>query len=220
MGAAGQAYSRLTLPQFPNDLHENPARHTVGRSGMKGDHQVLLGDPFLRPNTVWRSRIGRLLWNSVYALLFQTSPRPFHRWRAFLLRLFGAKIGANCHIYPHARIWAPWHLVCEDVVAVADGAEIYNAATVTLKSHAILSQHAYLCGATHDCDDPAFPMICGPIMIGRYAWIAARAAVQPGVTVGDGAVLGLGAIATRDLEPWSVYAGAPARLIRMRRQPQ
>ncbi len=184
---------------------------------MKSDESVL-SDPFLRPNTLWRSRIARLLWETIYILLFRPSPRPMHRWRAFLLRLFGARLGANCHIYPQARIWAPWNLVCEDVVAVADGAEIYNAGTITLKSHAVISQNAYLCGATHDCDDPAFPMICAPIVIGRYAWIAARAAVQPGVNIGDGAVLGLGAVATRDLESWSIYAGIPARFIRKRKQ--
>lgn len=185
---------------------------------MKVESRMLSGDPFLRPAAAAGSRVRRLAWNIACALLFRPSPRPFHRWRAFVLRCFGATLGRNCHIYPGARIWAPWNLVCEDVVAIADGAEIYNAATVTLRSHAVVSQRAYLCGATHDCDDPAFPMICAPILVGRYAWIAARAAVQPGIAVGDGCVLGLGAVATRDLEPWSVYAGVPARFIRKRKQ--
>jgi putative colanic acid biosynthesis acetyltransferase WcaF len=139
-----------------------------------------------------------------------------HAWRSALLRIFGASIGENCHIYPGARIWAPWNLVCEDVVAVADGAEIYNPCRITLGSHCIVSQHAYLCGASHDYNDPAFPMIWAPITIGAYAWIGARATVQMGVTVGDGAILGLGAIATRDLEPWSINAGIPARKIKAR----
>ena len=46
--------------------------------------------------------------------------------------------------------------------------------------------------------------------VGAYAWICARACVAPGVKVGEGAVLGLASIATRDLEPWGVYGGAPA----------
>ena len=46
--------------------------------------------------------------------------------------------------------------------------------------------------------------------IGAYAWVCARASVAPGVNVGEGAVLGLGSVATRDLEPWCVYAGVPA----------
>ena len=175
-----------------------------------------LNDPFLRPNTSMRNRLARLSWGFVYFLLFRPSPRPFHAWRALLLRLFGAKLGRDCHIYPRARVWAPWNLVCEDAVGIADDAEIYNPATVILHSHSIVSQQAYLCGASHDYDDPAFPMIWMPITIGRYAWIGARATVQMGISVGDGAILGLGSIATRDLEPWTIYAGVPARRIKAR----
>ncbi len=184
---------------------------------MKSGEKNSAGDPFLRPNTAAGNRFARFLWGAVYALLFRPSPRPFHAWRAFLLRVFGASLGPHCHVYPRARIWAPWNLVCEDTVAIADDAEIYNAALVTLKSHSIISQQAYLCGATHDYDDPAFPMIWAPISIGRYAWIGARAVVRMGVTVGDGAILGLGAIATRDLESWTIYAGTPAHKIKVRR---
>jgi putative colanic acid biosynthesis acetyltransferase WcaF len=127
-------------------------------------------------------------------------------------------LGDNCHIYPSARIWAPWNLVCDDAAAVADGAEIYNPKQVHLGSHSIISQQAYLCGATHDINDPDFPMISAPIRIGAYAWVCARATVQMGVLVGDGAVLGLGAIATGNLEPWSIYAGIPARRIKDRQR--
>ena len=51
---------------------------------------------------------------------------------------------------------------------------------------------------------------------GAYAWICARACVAPGVNVGEGAVLGLGSVATRDLSPWIVYAGNPAAPIKER----
>lgn len=173
-------------------------------------------DPFLVAQTSLRSRLARGLWSIVELVLFRPSPRPLHRWRCWLLRSFGARLGRDCRIYPRARIWAPWRLECEDVVAIADDAIVYNPGGVRFGSHSIVSEGAYLCGATHDYCDPGFPMIDGPIVIGRYAWIGARAAVQMGVSVGEGAVLGLGAIATRDLEPWSVYVGAPARRIKAR----
>ena len=133
-----------------------------------------------------------------------------------LLRSFGATMGQNCHFYPRSRVWAPWNLICEDQVTAADGAEIYNPATVALGSHVILSQDSYLCGATHDYDDPAFPLIAFAMHLGAYSWICARASVAPGVNVGEGAVLGLGSVATRDLEPWGVYAGVPAVKVRER----
>jgi putative colanic acid biosynthesis acetyltransferase WcaF len=187
--------------------------------GLNGDGAGAHADPYLKPQTSFRNKLARVAWGIVCALLFRLSPRPMHRWRAFLLRCFGAKLGPNCHIYPGARIWAPWNLVCADQASVADEAVIYNAAKVVLGSHAIVSQQAYVCTATHDFDDPAFPMITTPIRIGAYAWVCARACVLPGVTLGDGAVLGLGSIATKDLEAWHVHAGNPARTIRPRRRP-
>lgn len=175
-------------------------------------------DPYKVPAFALRNRFARFLWQLVYVLLFRYSPRPFHAWRAALLRLCGATLGPDCHIYPKAVIWAPWNLFCEDAVAIADEAIVYNPIPITLKSHCTVSQQAYLCSSTHDYNDPAFPMISKPITVGRYAWICARATVLLGVTVGDGAVLGLGSIASKDLEPWSVYAGLPAKKIRERKK--
>jgi putative colanic acid biosynthesis acetyltransferase WcaF len=173
-------------------------------------------DPFLASATPLPDRLRRVVWSFVYSLLFRFSPRPLHAWRSFLLRCFGAKLGSNCHIYPKTRVWAPWNLVCGDVVAIGDEVIVYNPRLITLGSHSTISQQAYLCGATHDYDRAEFPMVSSPITVGAYAWVCARAAVQPGVTLGDGAVLGFGSIATRDLEPWSVYGGIPARRIKSR----
>jgi putative colanic acid biosynthesis acetyltransferase WcaF len=139
-----------------------------------------------------------------------------HGWRSFLLRCFGAKMGRSCHIYPGAKIWAPWNFFCGYQATVADGATVYNPKPITLGTHSIISQDAYLCGATHDYEDPGFPLVSSEISIGSYAWVCARATVQPGVTLGEGAVLALGSVATRNLDAWSVYAGVPARRIKSR----
>jgi putative colanic acid biosynthesis acetyltransferase WcaF len=175
-------------------------------------------DPYLLPFFPLTNRLLRALWGIAYTLLFRISPRPFHAWRSFVLRCFGAKLGKNCHIYGRARIWAPWNLVCEDQATISDGAIVYNPERINLGSHAIVSQEAFLCGATHDYQDRGFRLIALPISIGAYAWVCARATVEPGVSVGDGAVLALGSVATRNLEPWSVYAGLPARKIKTRNQ--
>lgn len=107
--------------------------------------------------------------------------------------------------------------MCEDVVAIADEAIIYNPRIVTIGSHATISQQAYLCGATHDADDPLFPLISYPIVVGKNAWVCARATVMPNVQIEEGAVLGLGAIATKNLEKGWIYGGIPAKKIRIRK---
>jgi putative colanic acid biosynthesis acetyltransferase WcaF len=167
-------------------------------------------NPYHRASFSLKHRMARLLWQIVYLLLYQTSPRPLHAWRTMLLRLFGAKMGKGCHFYPSGRVWAPWNLICEDCCTLADQAEIYNPSEIYLESHCIISQQAFICGATHDYQDPDFPMISYPMRLGAYSWICARASVSPGVNVGAGAVLGLGSVANDDLEQWSVYVGVPA----------
>jgi len=176
-------------------------------------------DAYTRPAFSFGNRAKRLVWNITWLVLFRLSPRPFHAWRAMLLRLFGATLGPDCHFYPAARVWAPWNLICADHVAAGDGVEIYNPSPMHFASHVILSQDAYLCGATHDYNDPTFPLLSYQMTFGPYAWICARASVGPGVNVGEGAVLGLGSVATRDLAPWTVYAGNPAVIIRDRHRP-
>ncbi len=175
-------------------------------------------DPYQRPAFSRRNRLRRLLWNLCWAVFYRLSPRPLHAWRAMLLRAFGATLGPHCHFYPASKVHSPWNLICADGVAAADGVEIYNPSPMRLGSHAILSQGAYLCGATHDFDDPAFPLLAYAMEIGPYAWICARACVAPGVKIGEGAVLGLASVATRDLEPWTVYAGSPAIRIKDRKR--
>lgn len=173
-------------------------------------------DAFTRPAFSAGNRARRALWNLCWLLLYRFSPRPLHRWRSFLLRLFGAQLGPDCHFYPRSKVWAPWNLLCADHVAAADGAEIYNPSPIELASHVILSQNSYLCGATHDYNDPTFPLVAYRMRVGAYAWICARASVGPGLHVGEGAVLGLGAVATRDLKPWTVYSGNPAVALKQR----
>ena len=173
-------------------------------------------DPYSRPMTPRSVRIRRGIWNLCRVLLFQFSPRPMFRWRAMLLRLFGAKLGPGCKIYPKARIWAPWNLRCQDLVAFADGADIYNPSPIHFGSHAIVSEGAYVCGATHLYNEPEFRMVSFPMAIGAHAWICARAIVGPGVNVGEGAILGLGSVAKKDLEPFGIYVGSPAKKVKDR----
>ena len=154
--------------------HYNAAEHVPASAN---------ADAYLRPAFSLRNRLRRLVWNICWATLYRWSPRPFHAWRTMLLRAFGATMGPDCHFYPGSQVWAPWNLTCADQVAVADGVEIYNPAPMHFGSHVILSQQAFICGATHDYNDPAFPLIAFTMSFGDYCWICARASVAPGVDV-------------------------------------
>jgi putative colanic acid biosynthesis acetyltransferase WcaF len=161
-----------------------------------------------------RNRMARLLWLVVYRFLFRMSPRPCHRWRSWILSLFGARLGPRCHIYPAARIWAPWNLVCGEAACVADDAEVYNPAHVTIGRDAVVSQGALLCTATHDYRDANFPLVHAQITIGEGGWIGARAIVLPGVSIGERTVIGAGAVVTKSVVSDVVCAGNPAQIIK------
>ncbi len=163
------------------------------------------------------NRLARCVWGLGYALLYRPSPIPCHAWRRAVLRLFGARVGRGARPYPRCRIWAPWNLTLGDHSLLANGVECYSVAAITVGAYATVSQRSHLCSATHDYNDPAFPLVRRPILIGPHAWVAAEAFVGPGVTVGEGAVVGARAVAVKDVPAWAVVSGNPARIIKWRR---
>lgn len=171
---------------------------------------------FKEPSFSLGNRVARVFWGVCATLLFRPSPRPLHRWRAFLLRLWGAKLGQGCHIYPKAVIWAPWNLICGDEVGVASGAILYNQAPITLGRRVVISQGAHLCTGSHDYTSPGFELFARPITVEAQAWVAAEVFVHPGVAIGEGAVVGARSVVTHNLPPWMVCAGHPCEPLKPR----
>ncbi|MEZ0243280.1 MAG: WcaF family extracellular polysaccharide biosynthesis acetyltransferase [Sphingomonas sp.] len=162
-----------------------------------------------------RPSLVELVWMVVQAV-FVSSFLPGSWHRRFLLRLFGATIGAKVVLKPGIRVKFPWRLSIGDHSWIGEQAWIDNLAPVTIGADCCVSQGAYLCTGSHDWTAPGFTLITRPITLEPGAWVAARAVVGPGVTIGRGAVLGLGSVATRDLDAWTVYAGIPATAIKQR----
>jgi len=163
-----------------------------------------------------KNKLGRLLWGLVWGLFFRPTPRFFHGWRVFLLKIFGAKIGQGVHVYPSCRIWAPWNLVMGDHSCLSFDVDCYSVDKVVLGERVTVSQYSYLCTASHDISDPHMELTTAPILIGDRGWVAAGAFVGPGITLGEGAVVGAYAVVTKDVPPWTVVAGNPARPIKQR----
>ena len=176
-------------------------------------------DPYREPSFTLGHRLRRQAWNIVYALLFRPSPRPCHAWRAWLLRLFGARLGQGCHVYPSVKIWAPWNLLLGNSVGVGDGVNLYCMDRIEIGDYAVISQGAHLCGGTHDYNSANFQLVVKPIVIGAYAWICAEAFIHLGVIVPSGAVVGARAVVTKSLlVPWAVYGGHPCHQVGVRSQ--
>ncbi len=162
-----------------------------------------------------RVQLMRLAWG-VGGVLFRLVPRPCYAPRRVLLRCFGAKVGKQVNIANTATIYFPWNLEIGDWSAIGEHAYIYNLGKIVIGKKATVSQRAHLCAGSHDYSDSTLPLLTPPISIGDQVWICADAFVGPNKIVGEGAVVGARAVVVKDVDPWTVVAGNPARLIKKR----
>jgi len=171
---------------------------------------------FVSPYTT-TNRIRRMVWGFCWTLLARPFPKSMLMpWKRFLLRLFGAKIASTANVYASARIFMPWNLEMKDYACIASGVDCYNAASITIGVNTTISQRAYLCTASHNISSSRHEQIEKPIILEDRAWIAAETFVGPGVTIGEGAVVGARACVFKDVEPWTVVGGNPAKFIKKR----
>ncbi len=163
---------------------------------------------------------GRSVWIEALWLFLQeffiSSWIPGSAYRVFLLRLFGAKIGKGVNIKPRIRVKFPWRLEIGDYSWIGEDVWIDNLANVTIGHHCCLSQGTYLCTGSHDWSRESFNLIVKPITVESHTWLAAQSIVAPGVIVREGAVLGLGSVATTELKAWWIYQGSPALAVKKR----
>jgi putative colanic acid biosynthesis acetyltransferase WcaF len=162
------------------------------------------------------NRVARAAWGVVWAVLFRPTPKVCHGWRRLLLRAFGAKLGRGAVVHPTVRVWAPWNLEMGEYACLAPRVDCYSVARVRVGAHATVSQYSYLCTATHDIEDPGMRLVTAPIEIGDGAWVCADVFVGPGVTIGEGTVVGARSSVFEDLPSWTVCVGTPARAVRER----
>jgi putative colanic acid biosynthesis acetyltransferase WcaF len=134
-----------------------------------------------------------------------------------LLRAFGCEVGVGVIIKPRVNIHFPWKLTIGNHCWIGERTEIFNLENVTLEDHSTLSQDVCLAAAGHDSSSASMAYKNRPIRIGRSAWVTSRAFVGPGVTVGEAAVVGAGAVVFRDVEPHSIVVGNPATAVGVRR---
>lgn len=156
----------------------------------------------------------RVFWMCALPL-FRLSPRPMWAWRRSLLRLFGARVEPEVHIYPTVKIAIPWNLDLGHSCAIGDGAILYSLGCIKIGARATVSQGAHLCAGTHDITCIDRPLMKMPIVIGADSWIAADSFIGPGVAVGNGAIVGARAVAMKDIAQAHVVAGNPIKTIRV-----
>ncbi len=156
------------------------------------------------------------LWWLVQDTLFRLSPQFMYSWRRFLLRCFGAKIGKNVIIRPTVRVTFPWKIEIGDNSWIGDEVVLYSLGKIKIGTNAVVSQRSYLCTGSHDYESENFDITAESITIKDEVWLATDVFVAPGVTIGEGAVIGARSSVFKDIEGGYVYAGTPARRVKKR----
>jgi putative colanic acid biosynthesis acetyltransferase WcaF len=126
-------------------------------------------------------------------------PGSFHR--RVLLQIFGARVASGVVIKPGVRVKFPWRLSIGANSWVGESVWIDNLGEVGIGENCCLSQGAYICTGSHDWSREAFNLVVKRVSIEDGAWIAAKAVIGPGVTVGKFAVVGLAVVVTKDVAP-------------------
>lgn len=152
----------------------------------------------------------RLLWRFVNSVVF---PVLSIDKRMRIMRLFGAKTGEDSCYYRSVRVFAPWNLQIKNHVMMGEHVDVYNKDRVVIGENVIISRDVFLCTASHDTSSCSMKLVTAPIVIEDNVWIAAKATVLPGVTIGEGAVVGACSVVTKNVPSWSVVAGNPAVVV-------
>lgn len=161
-------------------------------------------------------RSKRIIWAVINVTLFRLLyGRLMWPLRRYLLKMFGAQIDKKAYIYSTAVIFAPW-LLKVGRACIGPNTQLYNKAEIIIGNDTVISQGTFLCTASHEVTSTMLPLKTSSILVCNNVWVAADVFVGPGVTLNDGVVVGARAAVFKDVEPWTVVGGNPAKFIKKR----
>ena len=174
------------------------------------DHQTKATDS---PWT-FTERMKMLIWEYTWAIFCVWTPKPANDWRLLILKIFGANIKGKPFVHQRARIQIPWKLTLKEGSCLGDRADIYCLDEIEIGEYATIAQQAYLCTGTHAFNNESMGLLTAKIIIGQRAFIGARAFILPGISIGADSIVGACSLVTTNVEPKTVVAGNPAKLIK------
>jgi acetyltransferase-like isoleucine patch superfamily enzyme len=154
-----------------------------------------------------------LLELDVMILHFVSSCIPSHFVRRFFYRISGMKIGKGSALHMGARFYNPENIVIGEDTIIGENAVLDGRANLTIGNHVDTATGVMIYNAEHDIKDLNFKAVSAPVAIEDYVFIGPRAIILPGVTIKKGAVVGAGAVVTKDVEEFSIVGGVPAKEI-------
>lgn len=158
-------------------------------------------------------RIGTIILESIVMKLHFVGYVPSHHFRRFFYRLFGMKIGNGSTIHMFARFYDPRNIEIGEDSIIGEGAVLDGRDKLLVGNHVDIASEVMIYNAEHDVQSPDFKAITQPVIIEDYVFVGPRSIILPGIKIGKGAVLGAGAVVTKDVEAYAIVGGVPAKRI-------
>lgn len=157
-------------------------------------------------------------FQNILQIFLEIMPQPI---RYYIFKLMFRRLGKNCMLDYKTYFRYPWRISIGDNSCINRGCEMYASfvagnAEITIGKGVALGPHVKIFSASHDYSTIDLKDIAGSVSIGDDVWVGGGAIILPGVTIGNGVVIGAGAVVTRDIPPYSIATGNPARVIKKR----
>lgn len=163
------------------------------------------------------NRIKNIWLEFIVFKLHLTGCIPSHNFRKLIYRIFGIKIGRGSTIHMKARFYDPRNISIGEDTIVGEGAVLDGRDQLSIGSHVDIATEVMIYNSQHDVNSEDFVATNAPVKIEDYVFVGPRVIILAGVTVGRGAIIGAGAVVTKDVPPYAIVGGVPAKIIGERR---
>lgn len=176
--------------------------------------KTLSGDEVMKKGM---DRLSNILLEFEVFLLHCVGQIPSHHVRRFFYRLAGIRIGNGSTIHTRMRLYDPRNIVIGNDSIIGEGAVLDGRDSLAIGDHVAIASDVMIYNAEHNIHHEHFAsdegITRGSVIVDDYVFIGPRAIILPGVTIGKGAVVAAGAVVTKDIAPFAVVGGVPAKPI-------
>jgi putative colanic acid biosynthesis acetyltransferase WcaF len=162
-------------------------------------------------------KIKVYLWKLINKTVFRVIPNQIRAPRVFLLNAFGARIAKSCFIHRNSNIEFPWNLSMGHLSSIGENATLRCADKINIGEKCTIGRNCYFLTGSHNIESLHFEQYTKPIIIEDGTWLTTDVYVMPGVTVGAFSVAYAKALISKDIPPYSVVGGIPAKIIKQRK---
>lgn len=163
------------------------------------------------------NRLKIIWWEFVVFVIHLVGCVPSHFVRRFFYRLAGITIGSGSTLHMGARFYQPRNITIGKDTIIGEGAVLDGRGKIVIGNHVDIATEVMIYNSWHDTEDPHFSALSESVTIHDYVFIGPRAIILPGVTIGKGAIVAAGSVVTKDVEPYALVGGVPAKFIRERK---